>query len=66
MSDNSKRSQPSSSSDKSLDDDLQVCSAPLAIDSARLFANKKEVWISHSGERYRLQITRAGKLILTK
>lgn len=39
---------------------------PPAIDSSDLFANGNEVWIEHHGERYRLQRTKAGKLILTK
>lgn len=37
-----------------------------AIDSAQLFGHGNEVWIEHHGERYRLQRTRSGKLILTK
>jgi hemin uptake protein HemP len=31
-----------------------------------LFGDKREVWIEHNGERYRLRITRRGKLILQK
>lgn len=37
-----------------------------AIDSSELFAGGHEIWIEHNGERYRLQLTKAGKLILTK
>ena len=36
------------------------------IDSASLFAGRKEVQIRHQGELYRLRITRNGKLILNK
>ncbi|MCZ2342807.1 MAG: hemin uptake protein HemP [Bacteroidales bacterium] len=31
-----------------------------------LFQEKQELWIEHNGERYRLRITRRGKLILQK
>jgi hemin uptake protein HemP len=31
-----------------------------------LFGERREVWIDHHGERYRLRITRRGKLILQK
>lgn len=31
-----------------------------------LFGDRREVWIEHNGERYRLRITRRGKLILQK
>lgn len=37
-----------------------------AIRSADLFRETREVIIIHHDERYRLRITRAGKLILTK
>lgn len=36
------------------------------LDSAQLFAASHEVWIEHNGEIYRLQRTKADKLILTK
>ena len=36
------------------------------IDSALLLQGRKEVVILHQGQPYRLQLTRAGKLILTK
>ena len=41
-------------------------SAPRLIDSADLFLGQSLVRIRHLGEIYRLQITRQGKLILTK
>lgn len=36
------------------------------IDSQWLLQGRKEVVILHQGQPYRLQLTRAGKLILTK
>ncbi|MFO0852534.1 MAG: hemin uptake protein HemP [Gemmataceae bacterium] len=40
-------------------------SAPV-IPARELFGDGREVWIEHNGERYRLRITRRGKLILQK
>ncbi len=40
--------------------------AGAAIESAALLQGGKSVTISHNGESYRLQLTRQGKLILTK
>jgi hemin uptake protein HemP len=41
--------------------------APSTISSETLFApGQREVVIEHGGERYRLRVTRNGKLILTK
>ena len=34
--------------------------------SAALFQGRREIVIVHHGQEYRLRITRAGKLILTK
>ena len=34
--------------------------------SEELFRGSREIAIEHNSQRYRLQITRAGKLILTK
>jgi hemin uptake protein HemP len=31
-----------------------------------LMQGRREVWIEHAGEQYRLRITAAGKLYLTK
>jgi hemin uptake protein HemP len=39
---------------------------PVAIRSAELFRNTHEVIIIHREQEYRLRITRADKLILTK
>ena len=38
----------------------------LAVRSDELFRGKQEIVIVHREEEYRLRITRAGKLILTK
>jgi len=43
--------------------------SPMAVDeldSRRLFARSRRLTIVHQGERYLLQVTRAGKLLLTK
>jgi hemin uptake protein HemP len=37
-----------------------------SVSSADLFQGHRELVILHGGEEYRLRITRAGKLILTK
>jgi len=37
-----------------------------AVDSAALFAGRREIVIRHAGSEYRLRITRSDKLILTK
>jgi hemin uptake protein HemP len=39
---------------------------PRIIQAEELFAGQREVWIQHGDQRYRLRITAAGKLILTK
>lgn len=42
-------------------------SAPVrTLDSQTLFGAASQVLIAHQGETYKLQITRQGKLILTK
>ncbi|QJW97494.1 hemin uptake protein HemP [Frigoriglobus tundricola] len=40
--------------------------APRLLSADELFAGKREVWIELDGTRYRLRITRRGKLILQK
>jgi hemin uptake protein HemP len=40
--------------------------APKVIRAEELFAGTREVWIDLDGVRYRLRITRRGKLILQK
>jgi hemin uptake protein HemP len=39
---------------------------PRIIDSAELLQGRREVWIEHGGEMYRLRLTSSGKLYLTK
>lgn len=39
---------------------------PRTLNSQEIFQGASEVLIDHSGETYRLRITRTGKLILTK
>jgi hemin uptake protein HemP len=40
--------------------------APADLDTRELFGRRSEIRISHDAAIYRLRITRAGKLILTK
>ena len=46
--------------------DAGRASAGRTLFSADLFRGSREIVIEHCGQRYRLQITRAGKLILNK
>jgi hemin uptake protein HemP len=39
---------------------------PKVVRAEELFAGKREVWIDLDGVRYRLRITKRGKLILQK
>jgi hemin uptake protein HemP len=39
---------------------------PRVVNAQQLFAGQREIWIEHDGVRYRLRITRRGKLILQK
>jgi hemin uptake protein HemP len=39
---------------------------PRVLNAEDIFAGKREVWIELDGVRYRLRITRRGKLILQK
>ena len=36
------------------------------LQASQIFGDRREVWIERNGERYRLRITRRGKLILQK
>jgi hemin uptake protein HemP len=36
------------------------------VSTRELLAGSQRVWIEHAAERYLLQVTRSGKLILTK
>ncbi|MEX1041694.1 MAG: hemin uptake protein HemP [Pirellulaceae bacterium] len=39
---------------------------PLILESHDLLSGRREVWIRHGDEMYRLRLTSAGKLYLTK
>lgn len=39
---------------------------PLIVHSDDLLQGRRELWIEHGDEMYRLRLTRAGKLYLTK
>jgi hemin uptake protein HemP len=39
---------------------------PLILSSEQLLQGRREVWIEHQGEMYRLRATSRGKLYLTK
>jgi hemin uptake protein HemP len=43
-----------------------VCPDPVVIDTEALFGRCNEIRVRHRGQEYRLRITKAGKLILTK
>jgi hemin uptake protein HemP len=45
---------------------VQIESVPKVVSAQDLFAGEREICIEHEGERYRLRITRRGKLILQK
>ncbi len=49
------------------DDAADPAAAPApVVDTKNLFGDHREIVIEHDGERYRLRITRRGKLILQK
>ena len=43
-----------------------VTAVAVRVDSAELFNGHRHIVIVHAGQEYRLQITKTGKLILTK
>lgn len=47
-------------------DDLADDDRPLIYSSAELLQGRKEIWIEHGDDMYRLRITSSGKLYLTK
>lgn len=49
------------SSDSSVNDPER-----LVISSAEVLRGRSEIWIEHGTEMYRLRLTRAGKLLLSK
>ncbi len=44
----------------------EAAATEIELDSDRLFGRTRRLVIVHHGERYCLQVTRAGKLLLTK
>jgi hemin uptake protein HemP len=46
--------------------DIRPEQSPRVIDAEDLFQGDREVWLEHTGVRYRLRITRRNKLILQK
>ena len=38
----------------------------IVMQAQQIFGDRREVWIEHGGVRYRLRITRRGRLILQK
>ncbi|MEM0925591.1 MAG: hemin uptake protein HemP [Planctomycetota bacterium] len=52
---------------RAFDDALDESSArPRIIESEQILSGRREVWIRHGDEMYRLRITAAGKLYLSK
>lgn len=47
-------------------EDTKADESPRVLSAEEIFAGKREVWIELDGVRYRLRITRRGKLILQK
>ena len=47
-------------------DDAPAADPARVVPATELFGDRREVWIEHDGVRYRLRITRRGKLILQK
>lgn len=47
-------------------DDDKLQEPPRVLNAEEIFAGQREVWIELDGVRYRLRITRRGKLILQK
>jgi hemin uptake protein HemP len=45
---------------------VRPATGPLVLQAAALFGASTEIRLLHRGQEYRLRITRAGKLILTK
>jgi len=46
--------------------DRDLAERPAPLNSSELFRGRTRIEIEHQGQLYRLQITRQGKLILTK
>ena len=59
-------SEPSNETADRSGEDKGQTPTPRVLDARHLFCGEKEVWIEHGGVRYRLRMTRRGRLILTK
>ena len=57
--------QPGENNPQATPTDHQKAS-PVIINSSELLKGRREVWIAHGEEMYRLQLTPSGKLYLTK
>ncbi len=58
---------PATPDENAIDDDGPPATGPVVVvHAAELFGEQREIVIEHAGERYRLRITRRGKLILQK
>ncbi len=57
---------PEPHDDDDRDDATPADAEARIVRAAELFGDRREVWIEHDGVRYRLRITRRGKLILQK
>jgi hemin uptake protein HemP len=47
-------------------DEIPDGGPPVVVKAQELFGERREIWIELDGVRYRLRITRRGKLILQK
>ena len=59
-------SEPSKGNDDRDSKDRDRTPSARVLDAKQLFCGDKEVWIVYGGARYRLRLTRRGRLILTK
>lgn len=46
--------------------DASEADGPLTVTSQELLQGRRELWIEHDGQLYRLRVTSRGKLYLTK
>lgn len=59
-------SEPSKGNDDRSERDKSQPHSPRVLDARQLFCGEREILIEHAGVRYRLRVTRRGRLILTK
>lgn len=58
--------QPSTSLPEEHTDDQPESERPLTVTSQEVLQGRRELWIEHEGQIYRLRVTSRGKLYLTK